>query len=412
MGSFTTRRNGASLEVYSMDERIPICKPLFGEEEYQALRRTLASGWVGRGPQTLEFEERFAEFIGVEHAVALNSATAALHLALLAAEVEGQEVLTTSMTFVSTNHAIVHSGARPVFFDVEADTLNISPREIEKNIAPTTRAILVMHYGGHACDMDPILELAAENGLWVIEDVAQGCGGLYRDRKLGSMGHIGCFSFQATKNLTTGDGGILATSDGALAQRIRKLRWVGISKPTWERFRPGQPKRDWMYEVEEFGFKFEMNDLAAALGLVQLGKLEQANTERRRLLERYHRAFSEVEGIEVLACREYAQSACYNAVVRVERRDDLHDYLHAHGIDSNVHYYPNHLLPIYRPYTTRLPVLEAEWQSILTIPLYPGLREKEQDRVIDCVRSFITAQSRGDENQRGVVASSGTVSSA
>ena len=187
-----------------MQERIPLCKPSFGEEEYRALRQTLESGWIGRGPQTLEFEEQFANFIGVEHVVALNSATAALHLAMLAAEVEGQEVITTSITFVSTNHAILHGGGRPVFCDVEPDTLNIDPREIEKKITPTTRAILVMHYGGHACDMDPILELAHDHGLWVIEDTAQGCGGLYRDRKLGAMGDIGCFSFQATKNLTTG----------------------------------------------------------------------------------------------------------------------------------------------------------------------------------------------------------------
>ena len=385
-----------------MQERIPICKPSFGEEEHRALRQTLDSGWVGRGPRTVEFEEQFARFIGVEHVVALNSATAALHLAMLVAEVEGQEVLTTSMTFVSTNHAILHGGGRPVFCDVEPDTLNIAPREIEKKITPTTRAILVMHYGGHACDMDPILELAHDHGLWVIEDTAQGCGGLYRDRKLGSIGDIGCFSFQATKNLTTGDGGALATNDGVLAERVRKLRWVGISKPTWERFRPGEAKRDWMYEVEELGFKYEMNDLAAAMGLVQLGKLEQANAERRRLLERYRRAFAEIEGVEVLAHREYALSACYNAVIKVEGRDDLYSYLHQHGIDSNVYYYPNHLLPIYRPYTTRLPNTEAEAQRILAIPLYPGLHEEQQDRVIDCVGDFVAARRASDRAEKAV----------
>ena len=386
-----------------MEERIPICKPLFGEEEYRALRRTLASGWVGRGARTVEFEERFAEYIGVEHAVALNSATAALHLAMLAAEVEGQEVLTTSMTFVSTNHAILHGGGRPVFCDIEPGTLNIDPREVERKITPTTRAIVVMHYGGHACDMDPILELARDYGLWVIEDAAQGCGGLHRDRKLGSIGDIGCFSFQATKNLTTGDGGILATNDAVLAERVRKLRWVGISKPTWERFRPGGPSRDWMYEVEEIGFKYEMNDVAATLGLVQLDKLEQANTERRRLLERYCQAFAAVEDIEVLARREYARSACYNAVIKLDARDELYEHLDRQGIDSNVHYYPNHLLPIYRPYTTRLPVTEAEGKRILTIPLYPGLQEEEQDRVIDCVLGFVAGRRAGDDARKGVV---------
>jgi len=388
-----------------VEERIRIYRPTFGEEEYQALRVTLASGWVGSGPQTAEFERRFAEYSGVEHAVALNSASAALHLAMLFAEVEGQEVLTTSMTFISSNHAILHGGGRPVFCDIEPDTLNIDPQEIEKKITPTTRAIMVVHYGGHPCDMDPVLELAREHGLWVIEDAAHGCGGLYKGRKLGSLGDMGCFSFQATKNLSTGDGGMLVTSDAAVATQARKFRWMGISRPTWERFQPGRPRRAWMYDVEEVGFKYEMNDLAATLGLVQLEKLEQSNAERRRLAERYRCAFAPVEGVEFMPCREYAQSSRYLAVLKVDAklRDELCEYLDQHGIDSNVHYYPNHLLPIYRPYTTRLPVTEAEWRRILSIPLYPGLREEEQDRVIECVRTFVAEGGAGRGTQQRTV---------
>lgn len=383
-----------------MEERIPISRPNFGEEEIRALSATLASGWVGSGPRTVEFERRFAEYLGVAHAIALNSASAALHLAMLAAEIEGQEVLTTSLTFVSTNHAILLGGGRPVFCDIEPDTLNVNPRELARKITPTTRAIVVVHYGGHACDMDPILQLAREHGLWVIEDNAHGCGGLYRGRKLGTLGHMGCFSFQATKNMTTGDGGMLVTDDPILARRIRRLRWMGISRPTWERFRPGRPRRAWMYEVEEVGFKYEMNDLAATLGLVQLDKLESANAERRRLVERYCRAFAAMEGIEFTPEREYARSSCYNAVIKVapEVRDELCEYLDQHGIDSNVHYYPNHLLPLYRPYTTRLPVTEREWKRILSIPLYPGLRDDQQDRVIDCIGRFLAVRSAGREN--------------
>ena len=374
-----------------MTERIPICRPSFDEQEFEAVRATLQSGWVGRGPRTVEFERAFADYIGVEHAVAVNSATAALHLAMLVAEIEGQEVLTTSMTFVSTNHAILHGGGRPVFCDIEAGTMNVSPAEIERKITPTARAILVMHYGGHACDMDPILDLAREHGLWVIEDVAQGCGGTYDGRRLGSLGHLGCFSFQATKNLTTTDGGMVTTNDGALAERIRKLRWVGISNPTWERFRGDGPRRGWMYGVEELGYKYEMNDLAAALGLVQLGKLEAANLERSRLMARYRRAFATMDGVEMLAQHEKVGNACYNAVIKVVERDCLYARLHERQIDSNVHYYPNHLLAIYRPYTTRLPVTETEWQRILTIPLFPGLADADQDRVIESVSEFVDA---------------------
>lgn len=372
-----------------MEDRIRLSKPSFGEREFQSLRETLEDGWVGMGPQTVKFEEHFAKYIGVKHAIALNSCTAALHLAMLAAEVDGQDVLTTSMTFISTNHAILHSGGRPVFCDIEADTFNINPDEIKKKITPTTRAIVVMHYGGHSCDMNPIMELAEEHGLWVIEDVAQGCGGLYQGRKLGSLGYIGCFSFQGTKNMTTGDGGMLVTDNDAVAARIRKLRWVGISKPTWERFRPGRPNRSWMYEVEEVGFKYEMNDIAASLGLVQLERIGDSNARRRCLLNRYREVFSEVDGIEVMVQKDYAESACYNAVIKTDSRDELYDYLDQQGIDSNVHYFPNHKLPIYRPYTTRLPVTEHEWKRILSIPLYPDLTDVDQQRVIDCVKYFL-----------------------
>lgn len=378
----------------TVDERIPLARPNFGDDEVAALQQTLASGWVGSGPRTAEFEQRFAEQVGARHAIALNSASAALHLAMLAAEVDGQEVLTTAMTFVSTNHAILLGGGRPVFCDIEADTLNVNPQELARKVTPTTRALVVVHYGGHACDMDPVLELAREHGLWVIEDNAHGCGGLYRGRQLGTLGHMGCYSFQATKNMTTGDGGMLVTNDPELAARVRRLRWMGISRPTWERFRPGRPRRSWMYDVEEVGFKYEMNDLAATLGLVQLGKVAAANEERRRLVARYRAAFAGLAGVELLAEREYARSSCYNAVVRVapEARDELCEYLDRHGIDSNVHYYPNHLLPLYRPYTTRLPVTESEWRRILSIPLFPGLRPDQQDRVIDCVREFAAAR--------------------
>ena len=379
-----------------MSERIPLCRPAYGDAELQALQETAASGWIGRGPRTIELEERFAEYIGCQEAVSLNSATAALHLALLTADVDGQEVLTTSMTFVSTNQAILHAGGRPVFCDIDAETMAIDPQDVARKITPTTRAIVVMHYGGHACDMDPILELADGHGLWVIEDVAQGCGGSYKDRKLGSLGYISCFSFQATKNMTTGDGGMLVTDDAAVAERARRLRWVGITRPTWERFHPGPARRSWVYDIEEIGFKYEMNDLSACLGLVQLERLEELITSRQRLLDRYRSELENVEGISMLRQQEYASSACYNAVIKSVHRDELYEFLDDQGIDSNVHYYPNHLFSIFRPYTTRLPVTEAEWQRILSIPLYPDLQTEEQDHVISCLKSFAANKAGSD----------------
>jgi perosamine synthetase len=368
---------------------IQIFKPWFEEAEYEALHAPLQTGWVGTGPKVAQFEKRFAEYIGVEHAIALYSATAALHLAMLAAEVDDCDVLTTSMTFVSTNHAILYAGGRPVFCDVEADTLNIDARELEARITPQTRAIVVVHYGGHACDMDPIVEWAAKHNLVVIEDAAQSCGGSYKGHKLGTLGDIGCFSFESKKNLSTGDGGMLVTNDGAVANRVRKLKWMGISRGTWERFSAGQAARSWQYDVEEVGFKYQMNDIAAALGLVQLDKLERANQLRRRRVRRYEEAFAEVEGIEPLAQRAYAENACYHMVVQLDERDALCDFLEGRNIQSGVHFYPNHLLPVYQPFLgAPLPVVERVWQRILTLPLYPQMTDAEQDRVIDGLRSF------------------------
>ncbi len=376
-----------------MEDRIRLFRPTFGDAEKKALCDTIDSRWVGRGPQTIKFEERFSKYIGSSYAVSLNSATAALHLGLLCAEVEGQEVLTSTMTFVSSTEAILLAGGRPVFCDVEPDTLNISVDDMARKITPTTRAVIITHYGGQSCDMNSILELAAEHGLSVIEDAAHGCGGSYQGRALGSMGTIGCFSFQATKNMTTGEGGMLVTDDESIAQRVRKLRWCGITSPTWERFKVDQVQRGWMYDVEEVGWKYEMNDLAAALGLAQMDRLEDCNQRRRELMDRYRRAFADIDGIDMLASRDYAVSSCYNAVVHLDNREGLFTHLDTCGIDSNVHFYPNHLFRIFRPYTTHLPVAEREWQRILSIPLYPDLTDGEQDRVIDAIRVFAHADT-------------------
>ena len=372
-----------------MADRIQIFKPWFGQEEYDALREPLQTGWLGAGPKVHEFEGRFAEYVGVKHAIALNSATAALHLAMLVTGVEGREVLTTSMTFVSSNHAIRYADGNPVFCDIEEDTLNLDAGKIEGRISEQARAILVVHYGGHACDMDPIIDIARKFDLAVIEDVAQACGGSYRGRKLGGIGDIGCFSFESKKNLSTGDGGMLTTNDDIVAERVRRLRWMGISRGTWERFHGPKAGRSWEYDVTEFGFKYQMNDIAASLGLVQLGKLDQGNAMRRQLLDRYREAFAQLDGVELLAQRDYAGNACYCAVIQLNERDALCDHLAARGIESGVHFHPSHLYSIYQPFNSApLPVTEAVWERILTLPLYPQLTEEQQNRVIAAVQSF------------------------
>jgi len=375
-------------------ETVQLFKPWYGEAEYEALRRPLETGWLGYGPLSRKFEDQFADYIGADYAIALNSCTAALHLAFLAAEITSGEVISTPMTFVASNHAILIAGARPVFCDIEADTLNINVEDVASRITSETKAILAVHYGGHSCEMARLRELSDHHGLFLIEDVAQACGGAYRGQKLGTFGDIGCFSFESKKNLSTGDGGMLVTNNDILAERVRKLRWLGISRDTWSRFNKGESSRAWEYDVEEVGFKYSMNDIAASLGLVQLHKLESANERRRNIVDRYHEALSKIDGIEPLAKRDYSHSACYSMVIRLNERESLYDFLSDRGIESAVHYFPNHLLPLYKPYRLHaLPVVEREWKRILTLPLSPHLRSDQFDRIINALHDFSALQS-------------------
>lgn len=365
---------------------IPVFRPYSDEKELQYLKEVIESGWWGMGPRTAEFEKKFAEYIGVKHALGLNSATAALHLALMCADVKGLEVISPAMTFVSTNHAILYNGGIPVFCDVEPDNLNVTAEGISKLITPRTKAIIVVHYGGYACDMDPIMELAEKHNLVVIEDCAHACGGRYKGRMLGSIGHFGSFSFQAVKNLSTGDGGMLVTNKTDWADRIRKLRWVGISKDTFER--GAGNSYDWFYDVVEPGFKYHMNDITAAIGLAQMEKLDWMNERRKHWTERYKADLTSIPQIKVAPVRDYMLPAYHNFVIKAENRDELRKHLNRMGINSGVHYYPNHLFEMYKPYYRELPVSESIWKQLVTLPLYPGLTDEDFLKVIDAIRGF------------------------
>jgi len=367
---------------------IPVFRPSMGDDEIKAVEKVLRSGWIGLGPKTREFEERFADYVGVEHAVALNSCTAALHLSLKVMDVDGGEVITSPMSFISTNHAILYNNAIPVFADIEEDTLNMRIDEIERLIGPKTRAILLVHYGGHACDMDPILEIAGKKDIRVIEDAAHACGGEYKNRKIGSIGHATCFSFHAVKNLAMGDGGMITLHDSVAAERLRKLYWLGISRGTWDRSKDKAYK--WEYDVEEIGYKYHLNDILAAIGLVQLEKLDRANARRREIVEKYNKAFGDMNWLQTPVEKDYARSANHNYVIKVldGRRDALIEYLAANDISTGVHYIPNHLYDIYKPFYRKLPVAERIWLQLVTLPLFPDLTEDEQNHIIEKVKDF------------------------
>ena len=368
---------------------IPVFKPNFGDEELAHVREALLSGWVGLGPKVKEFERRFAEFIGVPHVVGLASGTAALDLSMELSGVEGREVITTPLTFVSTNHAILYHRGIPVFCDIEPDTLNIDASKIEQLITPKTQAIMTVHYAGHACDMDAILDIARRHGLLVVEDCAHATGGSYKGRRLGSIGDLACFSFHAVKNLAMGEGGAITARDEAEDARLRRLRWMGISRSTWDRSDNAAHQYAWYYDVKELGYKCHLNDIAAGIGLAQLAKLDAANARRGAITQIYNDAFKGLDWMRTPVVKPYARSSHHMYVVSTLFRDALHMHLASLGVSTSVHYIPSTQYDMYAPYRRSLPVCDRAWTEILTLPLYPSLSDADVTRVVDAVRSFV-----------------------
>ena len=368
---------------------IPLFKPSMDEEEVNAVRQAMQSGWIGLGPKTKEFEDTFAKYIGADCVVGLNSCTAALHLALKVLDLKpGDEVITTSLTFVSTNHAILYNQCKPVFADIYEDTLTIDVEDIKNKITKKTKAIVVVHFGGHPCEMDEILDIARKRKIFVIEDAAHACGAQYKGKKIGSLGDLTCFSFHAVKNLAMGEGGAIATNNKDFDARLRKLRWLGIDKTTWDRASSSTGKYSWSYSVNELGFKCHMDDIHAAIGLVQLKKLEKNNQERRRMVSFYNKALTKLSWVIKPVEKEYVKSAFHLYAIKVDERDRLIDLLAENGISTSVHYYPNHLYSVYKPYSARLPVTEGVWKRLISLPLYPELTRLQLNKIVAAIKSF------------------------
>lgn len=365
---------------------INVFKPYLWDEEINAVAEVMRSGWVAMGPKVEEFEKRFAEYVGSEYALAMNSATAALHLAAIVCDLEGKEVITTPMTFVSSNHAILYNQGIPVFTDIERDTLNISASEIAKNITPKTWAIIPVHYGWQSCDMDAIMELARKHNLKVIEDCAHATGGKYKWKMLGTIGDMWCFSFHGVKNITTGDGGMLVTNNKEYYEKIKKLRWVGMDKDTHDREKGGQYA--WYYNIDCLGYKYHMNDINAAIWIEQLKKLPFTNGRRKQITEMYNEWLKGIDWIELPVLRDYAESAHHNYVIKTPYRNELNEYLAKLEISTGVHYIPNNFYDMYKQYGNPTPIAHEVWEKVLTLPLYPSLSDEDVALVIASIRKF------------------------
>ena len=375
---------------------IPFSRPEIGEEEIQGVAETLRSGWVTTGPKTAEFEKEFRGYTGAQCSLAVNSCTAGLHLALAALGLgPGDEVITTPLTFCATVNTILAVGAQPVLADIGLD-LNISPEHIRRALTPKTKAIVPVHLGGLPCDMDEIWDIARENHLKVVEDAAHAVGSSYRGIPVGSgLSDAVAFSFYATKNLCTGEGGMVTTPSEELYQHMKRLCLHGISRDAWNRY---TEKGSWYYQVEECGFKDNMSDIMAALGLVQLRKLDRMNARRAEIAERYNKAFAEMREVQLPSVRADHTHVWHLYALRLNldkltiNRACFFDEMKKLGIGCSVHFIPIPLHPYYqRTLEMRDPCTKAlsEYPRLLSIPLYSKMSDGDVERVIEAVKEIV-----------------------
>jgi dTDP-4-amino-4,6-dideoxygalactose transaminase len=385
-------------------EYLPFSPPTIGPEEIAEVVDTLQSGWLTTGPKTRQFEARFGESFGSPSALALNSCTAGLHSALVALGVgPGDEVITTCLTFAATVNVIEHVGAKPVLVDVEPDTLNLDPAQVECAITPRTRVILPVHFAGHPVDLDTIGALAEPQNIAILEDAAHAVGAKYRGRWIGGGKNLAAFSFYATKNLTTGEGGML-TGDEELTSRARIISLHGMSREAWRRYEQGG---SWQYDVVLPGFKYNMTDLQASLGLCQLRRLPDFQRRRREIADFYTQAFSDLDEIETPSTRSEVEHAWHLYVIRLQTaglnigRDQFVHELAIRKIGTSVHFIPIHLHPYYRTkYGYRdhdFPVAFANYLRMISLPLNPSLTDQDVADVVEAVRDTVQKARR---NQR------------
>jgi perosamine synthetase len=379
---------------------LPYGRQSIDEADIQAVVDTLRSDWLTTGPKVAEFEEAIASWVGARYGVSFSSGTAALHGAAFAAGLKsGDEAITSPLTFAATANAVLYQGALPVFADVLSDTLNLDPDQAASRLTSRTRAIVPVDYAGHPSDLDPILELAERHGLVVIEDACHALGAEYRQRRVGSLAHMTCFSFHPVKHLTTGEGGMVTTDNPAFAETLRRFRNHGITSDARQRQRDGQAR----YEMVLLGFNYRLTDIASALGLRQLTKLEHNLARRRQIAARYSTAFHPMRGLAPPQVRHDVNPAWHLYPIRLELeglsadRDRIAGALRAENIGVNVHYVPVHLHPYYRERFGygggEYPVAEDAYQRLISLPMFHGMSDDDTGDVVRAVEKVLAAFS-------------------
>lgn len=376
---------------------LPYCLPWIGEEEIQEMIDTLKSGWLSIGPKVKKFEDLLTEYTGAKYAVALNSCTSALHLSLVASGIgKGDEVITSPFTFASTANVIIHVGAKPVFADIEQDTFNISPEKIEEAVTKKTKAIIPVHYAGHPCNMTAVGKIAQEKDLTVIEDAAHAIGAEYENKKIGSLSDATCFSFYATKNMTTGEGGAVTTDSEELANKLRRLRLHGMDRDAWKRY---SMKGSWYYEISECGYKENMTDMQASLGIHQIKKLDNFISIRRKYAEIYNKELGKCNDLVTQCEKPNVKHSyyLYPILLKTYDRGKFIEQMRKIGISCSVHFVPLHLQPFYRKTfgfkRGDFPITELVSDREVSLPLYPKMLEKDVWDVVHAVEEILNVSS-------------------
>jgi dTDP-4-amino-4,6-dideoxygalactose transaminase len=384
-------------EFTKRDTFLPFSRPTIRQIEIDEVVDSLRSGWITTGPKAQRFEENFAAYTGFSHALAVSSATAGLHIGLMALGLKpGDEVITTPMTWVATVNMIELLGAKPVLVDIHRDTLQIDERQVEEAVTPRTVGILPVHFGGAPCHIGPLLETAAEHDLWIFEDAAHGVGTRYDGKHVGCFDRLGVFSFHPIKNMTTAEGGLLVLEDGDLARRLRALRFHGLEKSAWNRYAEGGSPH---VEMISPGFKYNFTDLQAALGIHQLASVDDFNARRTHLASLYNRAFADIPEVQPVVPPPYPHTATWHLyVVKVLdsaglSRDGFMQELAARNVGTGYHFRAVHQHPYYEnkypEFQSTLP--EASWVSdrICSLPLFPDMTDDDVDYVVAAVKDVL-----------------------
>ncbi len=380
------------------EEFLPFSRPTIGQGEIDEVVDSLESGWITTGPKVARFEQAFSDWSGGASAISVNSATAGLHLVLSCLDLNpGDEIITTSITWPSTVNNIELCGARPVFADVDKNTLQIDVHDVEARITPRTRAVIPVHFAGAPCDLDPLKQICTRHGIHLIEDAAHAVGTVYRGRLIGTDSEAAIFSFHPIKNITTGEGGMVLTNNRQWAQRMRRLRFHGISRDAWKRYSKGGIPQ---YEVEEPGFKYNMLDIQAAIGIHQFERLNEFNRTRRRLAEKYDELLQDIPEIMPLDRVPWPHEHAWHLyIVRLDidvlrvSRDQFIAAMQEENIGTGLHFPAVHLQKYYREKYgyKRGDLRDAEWNSdrLFSLPLYPRLTEDDQADVISALKKLI-----------------------